>query len=105
MEQNFEDLLRVLRDSASNAFDGAFSWSSESATSTSVSTLLRPIDPYNRWPFLAPVIGAAGFAALVALTGIAVGALLVMLAALALVGFLLTEVFGYELALNPNVRP
>ncbi|HYB98005.1 MAG TPA: hypothetical protein VEC57_02615 [Candidatus Limnocylindrales bacterium] len=105
---SFEEFLRNARNGAFDAFGATFSWAGGATDDTgrpaSLSTLLRPVEPYNRWSFLAPIIGAAGAAAMIALCGVAIAAFAVMMAALALIWFLLSEVFGYELALNPDAR-
>jgi hypothetical protein len=62
------------------------------------SALFAPVDPYNRWPSLVPFISVLGAAAVVLLTGVAAASLVVMSFALLLVLFLLSEVFGYEIA-------
>jgi hypothetical protein len=63
------------------------------------STLFSPVDPYNRWPVLVPFVSVLGATAVVLLTGIAAASLVVMSFALLVVVFLLSEVFGYELAM------
>ena len=68
-------------------------------------TLFAPVAPFNRWPFLSPIIGIAGAAAIFALTGVAAAALVVMSLALLAVVFLLTQVFGYEIVMPPGMAP
>lgn len=63
------------------------------------STLFSPVDPYNRWPVLVPFVSVIGAAAVVLLTGVAAASLVVMSFALLVVVFLLSEVFGYEMAM------
>lgn len=63
------------------------------------STMFSPVDPYNRWPVLTPFVSVIGAAAVVLLTGVAAASLVVMSFALLVVVFLLSEVFGYEMAM------
>jgi len=63
------------------------------------STLFSPVEPYNRWPILVPFISVVGAAAVVLLSGVAVASLVVASCAVFVVVFLLSEVFGYELAM------
>jgi len=63
------------------------------------STMFSPVDPYNRWPILVPFVSVLGAAAVVLLTGVAAASLVVMSFALLVVVFLLSEVFGYEIAM------
>lgn len=63
------------------------------------STLFSPVDPYNRWPFLVPFVSVAGAAAVVLLSGVAVASMVVAACAVFVVVFLLSEVFGYEMAM------
>jgi len=67
-------------------------------------TLFAPVDPYNRWPLFAPVVSVLGAAAVFALTGVAVAAMVVLAAALLAVWFLLSEVFGYEVLVPGPLR-
>jgi len=67
------------------------------------STLFAPVDPYNRWPMLVPFVSVLGAAAVVLLTGVAAASLVVMSFALLVVVFLLSEVFGYEIAVPPGM--
>jgi hypothetical protein len=68
------------------------------------STLFAPVYPYNRWPVLVPFVSVAGAAAIALLTGVAAASLVVMSFALLVVVFLLSEVFGYEIAVPANFR-
>jgi len=107
MNTPFDDMLRGFRSGFADTLAGAKAWAGMGegdADAGPLSTLLRPVDPYNRWPLLSPVIGAAGAAAMVALSGVALAAFVVMMAALAMIWFLLSEIFGFELALDPSVR-
>jgi hypothetical protein len=100
----------MAEDDASRSFAGIFgsqgegTWSRGGARDDEpgFGTLFAPIAPFNRWPFLSPVVAVAGAAAIFALTGIAAAALVVMSLALLAVVFLLTQVFGYEIVL-PNM--
>ena len=92
----FEDTLR-----------GLGAWSSrerDEGAGPGFSTLFSPVDPYNRWPILVPFVSVAGAVAIVLLTGVAAASLVVMSFALMAVVFLLTEVFGYELAIPQMPR-
>lgn len=68
------------------------------------STLFSPVDPYNRWPLLSPFVSVMGAAAVVLLSGVAIASLVVASCAVFVVVFLLSEVFGYELAMPPMPR-
>ncbi|MFN2426314.1 MAG: hypothetical protein ABR587_07690 [Candidatus Binatia bacterium] len=94
---NFEETLR-----------GLGAWSSGSqhgpgGTGPDFSTLFAPVDPYNRWPILVPFVSVLGAAAVFLLTGVAAASLVVMSFALLVVVFLLSEVFGYEIAMPPGM--
>jgi hypothetical protein len=81
-------------------FTGDSTWSSsDDDTEHGFSTLFSPVYPYNRWPVLVPFVAVAGAAAVVLLTGVAAASLVVMSFALVVVVFLLSEVFGYEIAM------
>lgn len=84
--RGFDDWLSRMREAS---FEGE---------EADMAALFSPVEPYNRWPFLVPVVSFVGAAAVVALAGVAVASLLVMAAALAAVWFLLSEVFGYEVS-------
>jgi hypothetical protein len=94
---NFDETLR-----------GLGAWSSRSQRDSAdsgpgFSTLFSPVDPYNRWPVLVPFVSVLGAAAVVLLTGVAAASLVVMSFALLVVVFLLSEVFGYEIAVPPGM--
>lgn len=78
------------------------SWSKAGDEEPGFGTLFAPVSPFNRWPFLSPIIGIAGAAAIFTLTGVAAAALVVMSLSLLAVVYLLTQVFGYEIVL-PNM--
>ena len=85
---------------------GSGTWSAGDQTGTEepgFGTLFAPIAPFNRWPFLSPVIAIAGAAAVFVLTGVAAASLVVMSLSLLVVVYLLSEVFGYEIVL-PNMK-
>lgn len=65
-------------------------------------SLFAPVDPFNRWPLLVPLVSIAGAATVVLLTGVAAVSLVVMTISLLVVVYLLSEVFGYEIIL-PNM--
>lgn len=89
----FEDLGRTMRDG----------WSRGAGDDEpGFASLFSPIDPFNRWPVLVPLVSIAGAATVVLLTGVAAVSLLVMTVSLLVVVFLLSEVFGYEIVL-PNM--
>ncbi len=60
------------------------------------SALFSPVDPWNRWPLLTPLVSVAGAVTVVAAAGVGAAAMMVAGLALLLVVFLLSEVFGYE---------
>ena len=92
-EYDFEETLRGL----GRAF-GSDGQGRGAAGGPDFATLFSPVDPYNRWPVLVPFVSVLGAAAVVLLTGIAAASLVVMSFALLVVVFLLSEVFGYEIA-------
>ncbi len=94
---SFDDVLRDIRGPIDNLF-GTFG---SGSPTTDISTLLRPVDPYNRTPVMASLVGAAGAVGLVMLSGLALGAMAVSVLAMLGVLFLLTEVFGYEISVAP----
>jgi hypothetical protein len=99
-EFGFEDTWRDL----GRAFPGG--WSRDrSDDGPDFATLFAPVDPYNRWPILVPFVSVIGAAAVVVLTGIAAASMVVMSFALLLVVFLLSEVFGYEIAIPTMPMP
>ena len=71
----------------------------------SFATLFAPVYPYNKFSILNPFISVIGGVAVVLLTGVAAASLVVMSFALVVVVFLLSEVFGYEIAMPPGVAP
>jgi len=93
---NFEETLRGLGAWSSRGRQG-------SADDASFSTLFSPVDPYNRWPVLVPFVSVLGAAAVFLLTGVAAASFVVMSFALLVVLFLLSEVFGYEIAMPPGM--
>ncbi len=95
----FEERLRGL-GAWSRRDDGA-----PRGEDASFSTLFSPVYPYNRWSLLNPCISVVGAAAVVLLTGVAAASLVVMSFALVVVVFLLSEVFGYEIAMPPGMAP
>lgn len=92
-QSGFEDTWRDL----GRAFGGSSSGRGFS-DGPDFATLFSPVDPYNRWPMLAPFVSVIGAAAVVLLTGVAAASLVVMSFALLVVVFLLSEVFGYDIA-------
>lgn len=67
--------------------------------------LFSPVGPFNRVPFLSPVIAVAGAAAVLVLTGVAAASLVVLSLSLLAVLFLLTQVFGYEIVMPTMPMP
>ena len=63
--------------------------------------LLRPIAPFNRPGFLAPVITIGALITFLMLSGVAVTALGALLTALLAVYILLVQVFGVSIELHP----
>lgn len=96
----FDDTLRGLGAWSSGDRQGA----GATEEGPTFSTLFSPVDPYNRWPVLVPFVSVAGAVAIVLLTGVAAASLVVMSFALMAVVFLLTQVFGYELAIPQMPR-
>jgi hypothetical protein len=90
------------RDDAPRGDSGAEAPRGEEA---SFATLFAPIYPYNRYSLLNPFISLVGGVAVVLLTGVAAASLVVMSFALVVVVFLLSEVFGYEIAMPPGMAP
>ncbi len=88
-------------DEIAGQFGGILGGVDEERTNGGLSTLLAPVDPYNRSPLLASLVTAVGAVSLLVLSGLAVGTFAVTLASLLAIYFLLTEVFGYELSLAP----
>ncbi len=103
MASDFEEMMRELRRGLDGVFEKVGGAEQEMPRG-GLSSFFSPVDPYNRWPVFAPLLAAVGVAALVALSGVAVVAFAAMMAALAAMWFLLSEVFGYELALAPIPR-
>ena len=95
----FEDAMNAFRSLGRES-----SHKPESDTDTGFSTLFSPIYPYNRWAVLTPFVSVAGAATVFLLTGVAAAALVVMSFALLVVVFLLSEVFGYEIAMPQMAR-
>ncbi len=93
----FDDLYESLNEQLSSLFGSSV----DEGRSYDLSTLLAPVDPFNRSPLFTPVVRTLGAVGIVCLSGVALGGLAVALAAFAALYFLLTEVFGYELALAP----
>lgn len=96
MAWSFSDLFDTLGDQVQGMFD-AFTQERQEG---GLAALVMPIDPFNRSSILAPIIGAAGVISALMLSGVAVGALATMLAALLALYFLLSRVFGYEISLD-----
>ena len=96
---DFEDALRNFRRN----FGGGFTSTSTDGEEPGFATLFAPVDPWNRFPLLAPIISVVGATAVILFTGIAATSLVVMSFALMAVWFLLSEVFGYEVV--PPGRP
>lgn len=102
MLNDFEDMMRELRRGLDDIFERTAGSAEQRGPRAGLSTLFAPVDPYNRWPVLAPLLAAAGVAALVAFSGVALAAFAAMMLALSAVWFVLSEVFGYELSLAPT---
>jgi len=97
------------RDAFGGLFDGQSEgkWSRGDAASDEepgFGTLFAPVAPFNRIPFLSPLIAVAGATAVVVLTGVAAASLVVMSLSLLAVVYLLTQVFGYEIVLPTMPR-
>ena len=104
----FEETLRGLgafSERKSDAPRGDSGADAPRGEDASFSTLFSPIYPYNRFSLLNPFISVVGAAAVVLLTGVAAASLVVMSFAIIVVVFLLSEVFGYEIAMPPGMGP
>jgi hypothetical protein len=105
----FEETLRALGawtrsgGGGDNAGDGRDS--PPRGEDASFATLFSPIYPYNRFSLLNPFISVVGAATVFLLTGVAAASLVVLSFALVVVVFLLSEVFGYEIAMPPGMAP
>jgi len=71
------------------------------AESCGLLALLRPIAPFNRPGFLAPLITIGALITFLMLSGVAVTALGALLTALLAVYILLVQVFGVSIELHP----
>ncbi|MFQ5477035.1 MAG: hypothetical protein ACE5E4_00275 [Candidatus Binatia bacterium] len=80
-------------------FEGLFNAFVEEGEDSGFSSLLAPVAPFNSSGVLTPLVSVAGCISIIMLSGVAVGALATLLASLLAVYFLLTEVFGYNIAL------
>lgn len=67
--------------------------------------LAQPVEPFNYFDFLAPVVGLAGLLLGLILAGVAVASLGTLLASLLGLGFLLTEVYGVTLEVEGMPPP
>jgi hypothetical protein len=76
--------------------DGLFS----RRTATDLVRLARPVEPFNAFDLVAPVIGIAGLVLGLMLAGVAVASLGTLLASLLALGLLLTEVYGVTLEVS-----
>jgi hypothetical protein len=91
LEQQLDEFYRAMQGQGLRSdTDGA----------ASLSTLLDPVDPFNRNPWLVPFVRVAGVTALVCLSGVAVGAFVISITALLAIYYLLSQVFGFEIELN-----
>jgi hypothetical protein len=63
-------------------------------------TLVAPVDPYNRSTLLAPIVTAAGVLGVVMLSGVALASAVIAASALLALYFLLSRVFGFEIAMD-----
>ena len=71
---DFEETLRGFR----RTFGDGFSSSSASGEEPGLATLFAPVDPWNRFPLLAPLVSVIGATAVILFTVIAVTSLVVM---------------------------
>jgi len=85
-------------ESASEKLGGLYDTLRRQRRNRGLSDLLRPVDPFNRSEVLAPLVGMAGVVMMLILSGVAVGALAMTIAALMALYFLLTQVFGYDIS-------
>lgn len=72
---------------------------------TELVRLAQPVEPFNYFDFLAPVVGLAGLLLGLVLAGVAVASLGTLLASLLGLGFLLTEVYGVTLEVEGMPPP
>jgi hypothetical protein len=101
MDWNFEQLFKDIEGRVTGIFEG-FSQAAEGASAAAdLSSLVTPVDPFNRSSFFTPIIAGAGVLSVVLLAGVAITTFSVTMAAMLAIFFLLTEVFGYELELAP----
>lgn len=69
-----------------------------------VMTLLRPIAPFNRPAFMAPMVTVGALVTFLLLSGVAVTALGALLTALLALYLLLVQVFGISVEFHPFAR-
>ena len=101
MDWFFADFLESLGEQAEGIFDSFTRDGSEAG----LSSLIAPVDPFNRSALLTPLVTVVGVATALLLSGVAVGAMVALLAALLALYFLLTEVFGYEVSVAAPIKP
>lgn len=101
MEWFFADFLESLGEQAEDIFDSF----TKEGREAGLRSLIAPVDPFNRSTLLTPLVTVAGVASVLLLSGVAVGAMVALLAALLALYFLLTEVFGYEVSVAAPARP
>ena len=93
---------RTLAEAAERAWEAigeAFSsedWLSRDGIRSLV-RLTRPIEPFNRPEFVAPLVGLAGLVLGLVLVGVAVSSLATLLVALLALGLMLARVYGVSL--------
>ena len=93
-ELDLSEFLRAFEE----GWQGVMGSMRGASDSSDLSIWLDPVEPYNRSSVLTPLIRVAGVAGLVLLGGVAVGGFVVSFFALMAVCYLLSQVFGYELA-------
>lgn len=101
MQQDFGAFFRSLEEQLNDFYEGLRATPDPTGPDTSLSTLLDPVEPFNRTPWLVPVVRAAGMTALVCLSGVALGSFAVTIAALLAIYWLLSQVFGFAVELAP----
>ena len=95
MQIDWESLL----DGAVEQMRGWYDAFDDESRASGLSSLLSPVDPFNRSAILTPVVAAAAVVSLIVLSGAAIAAAAVTISALLAVSYVLSEIFGYEVSL------
>ena len=92
--------FRSLYDALGSRIEDVLQSLRRETSETGLGPLITPVDPFNRSKLFTPVVTAAGIVSTVMLSGVALGALIVAMAALLALYYVLTEIFGYEFTLT-----